>query len=155
MARPARRQALTAKYRNLEGIDDLLSKLGTMADLQMRGNQLRYDIRGVLHQAQMPIRDAAIAFAPDRPSDIKRALVSAFGKDTGKDPSTVVMALFAKSPWWHWWEFGTSGRTTKQGAFRGAIQPVRFLRRGATSARPQVASRVASGLRAIMKDYEL
>lgn len=155
MAGPRKTRVLTKKYRNAEGFDELLGKLGTFADLQMKGNQLRYDIRGVLHKASSHVRNAAVQMAPAKPEDIKKALQSAYGEDKKKDPSTIVWALFKVSPWWHWWEFGTQNRTTKTGAFRGQIKAVKFLRRGSSAARGAVASDVASGLRGLFDKYKI
>ncbi len=155
MARPKPRnfKALTKKYKNLQGFEELEAKLNELATTANKTNALRYDMRGVLQKAGLHIRDAALSYAPAKPSNIKQAIVSAFGKDKRTDPTTVVMALFKVSPWWNWWEFGTSGRHTSKGAYRGFIKPVKFLRRGVTTARGKVAAEVASGMKEILQVY--
>lgn len=155
MGRASRFRVITKKYKNAEGFDELLHKLGMFAELRFKSNELRFSIRGILQKSGFHVRDAAIALAPEKPADIQKALQSAFGKDKQRDPSTIVWALFAISPWWHWWEFGTKNRITKKGAFRGQIQAYRFLRRGAMNARPAVAADVGRGLRELFKEYEI
>lgn len=156
MARRVRKfNALTKKYKNAEGIEELIAKLNEMANTEEKSNALRYDIRGVLQKAGLHIRDAAVGFAPSRPANIKRAIISAFGEDKQKDATTIVMALFKVSPWWHWWEFGTSGRYTKTGAYRGAIKAVKFMRRGTAAARPAVAATIGAGIKDVLKVYEV
>lgn len=157
MAKKRKRVAnvVTKKYKNLHGFEELEAKLKDLASTQKKSSEIRYEVRGVLQKAGGHIVKAAVGLAPAKPSNIKDGLQSLFGQDKLESASTVVMALFKISPWWHWWEFGTSARYTKTGAHRGAIAPVKFLRRGVSSARAQVAAEIAGGLKEIVKGYEV
>lgn len=144
---------LTKKYRGIEGLEELEAKLQALSATEQKESEIRRDVRGVLRKGGEPIREAAIGLAPAHPRNIKQAIISAYGADKRAEASTVVMALFRVAPWWHWWEFGTAARFTKSGAYRGAIKPVKFFRRGLAVARPAVAASIASGLKSVIGKY--
>lgn len=144
---------LTKKYRGIEGLEELEAKLQALSATEQKESEIRREVRGVLRKGGEHIREAAIGFAPAHPRNIKQALISAYGKDKRAEASTIVMALFKTSPWWHWWEFGTGARFTKAGAYRGAIKPVKFLRRGLAASRPAVAASIASGLKTVIEKF--
>ena len=121
-------QGFTFQLTGFKELTDLLAKLPTES-------MQKAAVRNALKRAGKPIAEAAQDNARSLPVDAEKVAKSIKVSTSLKrsqrgriDRSRVKVYIGARSPLAHLFEFGTSDRYSKEGYYRGMLQPLPFLR---------------------------